>query len=83
MKIAIACDHESFQLKEALIPYLKSLGHSVRDFGSHSPRPCDYPDYALEAAKAVSSDDCDKGIVLCATGVGASIAANKVTGRCC
>ena len=83
MKIAIACDHESFQLKEALIPYLKSLGHSVRDFGSHSPRPCDYPDYALEAAKAVSSDDCDKGIVLCATGVGASIAANKVTGIRC
>ncbi len=83
MKIAIACDHESFQLKEALIPYLKKLGHSVSDFGSHSPRPCDYPDYALEAAKAVSSDDCDKGIVLCATGVGASIAANKVKGIRC
>ncbi len=83
MKIAIACDHEAFYLKEALIPCLKKLGHSVRDFGTHSLRRCDYPDYALEAALSVSAGDCDKGIVLCATGVGVSIAANKIKGIRC
>lgn len=83
MKIAIACDHGALHLKNALIPFLRSLGHSVRDFGTHSTDSCDYPDYAIAAAKAVAEGDCDKGIVLCTTGIGVSIAANKVNGIRC
>ena len=83
MKIAIACDHGGLLLKEALIPYIKSLGHSVEDFGTHSLDSCDYPDYAIAAAKAVAKGKCDRGIVLCTTGIGVSIAANKVHGIRC
>ena len=83
MKIAIACDHGAFELKEALIPFLRSLGHSVRDFGTHSNKSCDYPDYAAAAAQAVADGDCDKGIVLCTTGIGVSITANKIDGIRC
>ncbi len=83
MKIAIACDHGALQLKEALIPFLRNLGHSVRDFGTHSTNSCDYPDYAAAAAQAVADGDCDKGIVLCTTGIGVSITANKIDGIRC
>jgi len=83
MKIAIGCDHGALQLKEALIPFLRSLGHSVEDFGTCTHESCDYSDFAIPAAKAVSRGRCDRGIVLCTTGIGASIAANKVRGIRC
>ena len=83
MKIAIGCDHGALQLKEALIPFLKSLGHSVEDFGTYSYESCDYSDFAIPAAKAVAQGKCDRGIVLCTTGIGVSIAANKVRGIRC
>ncbi|MBE6926281.1 MAG: ribose 5-phosphate isomerase B [Ruminococcaceae bacterium] len=83
MKIAIGCDHGALQLKEALIPFLRSLGHSVEDFGTCTHESCDYSDFAIPAAKAVSRGRCDRAIVLCTTGIGASIAANKVRGIRC
>ena len=83
MKIAIACDHGALKLKEELIPYLRKLGHSVEDFGTNSYESCDYSDFAIPAAKAVAKGKCDRGIVLCTTGIGVSIAANKVRGIRC
>ena len=83
MKIAIGCDHGALELKNALIPHLEKLGHEVKDFGTYSPDSCDYPDFAAPAAKAVASGECDKGIVLCTTGIGVSITANKVPGIRC
>ncbi|MBE6942949.1 MAG: ribose 5-phosphate isomerase B [Ruminococcaceae bacterium] len=83
MKIAIACDHGALRLKEELIPYLRKLGHSVEDFGTNSYESCDYSDFAIPAAKAVAKGKCDRGIVLCTTGIGVSIAANKVRGIRC
>ena len=83
MKIAIGCDHGALALKEALIPHLTGKGYEVKDFGTYSLDSCDYPDFAAPAAKAVASGECDKGIVLCTTGIGVSIAANKVDGIRC
>ena len=71
MKIAIACDHGALKLKEELIPFLRKLGHSVEDFGTNSYESCDYSDFAIPAAKAVAKGRCDRGIVLCTTGIGA------------
>lgn len=78
MKIAIACDHGGFKLKQAVIQELKRLGHEVEDFGTYNEESCDYPDYASKAAKAVASGECEKGVVICGTGIGVSITANKV-----
>jgi len=83
MKIAIACDHGALALKNALVTHLQELGHEVRDFGTHTLDSCDYPDYAAPAAKAVAAGQCEKGIVLCTTGIGVSITANKVPGIRC
>ena len=83
MKIAIACDHGALTLKNTLVTHLQDLGHEVRDFGTHTPDSCDYPDFAAAAAKAVAAGECDKGIVLCTTGIGVSITANKVKGIRC
>ena len=83
MKLAIGCDHGALTLKNALVNHLVSCGYEVEDFGTYSTDSCDYPDYAGAAAKAVASGQCDKGIVLCTTGIGASIAANKVDGVRC
>lgn len=83
MKIAIGCDHGAYALKEKVIAHLKGEGYEVEDFGTHSTASCDYPDYAIPAAKAVASGECDRGIVLCTTGIGVSIAANKVKGIRC
>lgn len=80
MKIAIGSDHGGLCLKEACIMALDSLGISVEDYGTNSESSCDYPDYALPVAEAVISGKCDKGILLCGTGIGISIAANKVKG---
>ena len=83
MKIAIGCDHGALALKEVLIPYLEKKGHTVKDFGTYSLDSCDYPDFAGAAAKAVAAGECERGIVLCTTGIGVSIAANKVKGIRC
>ena len=83
MKIALGCDHGALALKNALIPHLKKLGHEVKDFGTYTPDSCDYPDFAAPAAQAVANGECDKGIVLCTTGIGVSITANKVKGIRC
>lgn len=83
MKIAIGCDHGALALKNAVVSHLEAKGHQVVDFGTHTPDSCDYPDYAAQAAKAVAAGECAKGIVLCTTGIGVSIAANKVNGIRC
>lgn len=83
MKIAIGCDHGAFVLKSKVIAHLKALGYEVEDFGTHSLDSCDYPDFAAAAAKAVASGECQRGIVLCTTGIGVSISANKIKGIRC
>ena len=83
MKIAIACDHGAYDLKEAVKEHLTKQGHELVDFGTHSKDSCDYPDFAGPAAKAVAAGECEKGIVLCTTGIGVSITANKVKGIRC
>ena len=83
MKIAIGCDHGALELKNALVTYLQDKGYEVKDYGTYTAASCDYPDFVGAAAKAVAAGECDKGIVLCTTGIGASIAANKVRGIRC
>lgn len=83
MKIAVGCDHGALDLKNAVVEHLKLLGYEVADFGTYTYDSCDYPDYGAAAAKAVARGECDKGIVLCSTGIGISIAANKVKGIRC
>ena len=83
MKIAIACDHGALALKNNLRDYLTGKGYEVTDFGTHTLDSCDYPDYVKPAAEAVAGGQCDRGIVLCSTGIGVSIAANKVKGIRC
>lgn len=83
MKIAIACDHGGFRLKNVLIENMKAQGVEVVDFGTYSEESCDYPDYASKAAKAVANGECDRGVVVCGTGIGVSITANKVKGIRC
>jgi len=83
MKISIACDHGALALKNAVREHLKAQGHEVVDFGVHTLDSCDYPDMAALAAQAVASGECQRGIVMCSTGIGISIAANKVKGIRC
>lgn len=83
MKIALACDHGAFTHKEALKKHLEEKGYEVIDFGTCSEDSMDYPDTVYPAAKAVAHHDADYGIVMCGTGIGASIVANKVHGIRC
>jgi ribose 5-phosphate isomerase B len=83
MKIAIGCDHGALALKQAVIAHLEKKGFEIKDFGTNSLDSCDYPDFAAPAAQAVASGECEKGIVLCTTGIGVSIVANKVKGIRC
>ena len=83
MKIAIGCDHGALALKNVLIPHLEKQGHTIVDFGTYTKDSCDYPDFAGKAALSVANGECDKGIVLCTTGIGVSITANKVRGIRC
>ena len=83
MKISVGCDHGALDLKNKVVQYLTELGHEVTDFGTHTLDSCDYPDFAAAAAQAVADGRCDRGIVLCTTGIGVSIAANKVKGIRC
>ncbi|MGQ9623252.1 MAG: ribose 5-phosphate isomerase B [Candidatus Caldatribacteriaceae bacterium] len=80
MRILVGCDHAGFHLKEDLKEYLLSLGHEVEDYGVHSNDSSDYPDVAFRVAEDVVSGKGDRGILICGTGVGMSIAANKVRG---
>lgn len=83
MKIALACDHGGLELKLKIKEHLIERGFEVEDFGTHTKDSCDYPDYAAPAAKAVASGECDRGILVCTTGIGVSITANKVRGIRC
>lgn len=83
MKISVACDHGALTLKNDIKLHLQQLGHEVCDFGTHTLDSCDYPDMIAPAAQAVANGECDRGIVLCTTGIGASITANKVKGIRC
>ena len=83
MKIAIACDHGALALKNKMVVHLENKGYEVKDFGTHTLDSCDYPDFAAPAAKAVAAGECEKGVVLCTTGIGVSITANKVDGIRC
>ena len=83
MNIALASDHGGFALKEHLKTYLEKQGYAVTDFGTHSTESCDYPDFGLAAARAVAGGQCQRGIVVCTTGIGISITANKVRGIRC
>ncbi len=78
--IAIGCDHGGYELKKYLISHLKEKGIECKDLGCHSTDSVDYPEYGHAVAKAVASGECEKGIVICSTGIGISIAANKVKG---
>lgn len=81
--IAIGSDHGGFELKEKIIRHLEERGMSYRDVGCRDQNSCDYPVFGHAAAKAVASGECEKGIVICTTGIGISISANKVKGVRC
>ena len=83
MKIALGSDHGGYALKCDIIQLLEKLGHEYKDFGCYSTESCDYPDFGEAAARAVASGEYDRGIVICTTGIGISIAANKVPGIRC
>ena len=83
MKIAIGCDHGALALKNKLVSHLEAKGFEVKDFGTYTAASCDYPEFAAAAARAVASGACEKGIVLCTTGIGVSISANKIDGIRC
>ena len=80
MKIAIGADHGGFELKGAIIDHLRDLGHDVEDFGTNSPELVDYPDYARPVGRRVAAGEFECGILICGTGIGIGIAANKVAG---
>ena len=83
MRISIGCDHGALALKNKMVAHLTRKGYDGKDCGTYAADSCDYPDFAAVAAKAVASGECEKGIVLCTTGIGVSIAANKVKGIRC
>ena len=80
MKIAFACDHGGFPLKQTIIETLQKMGHSAVDLGTHSTDAVDYPDYSAAVARTVMQKKADSGIVICGSGVGATVAANKFKG---
>jgi len=80
MKIAVACDHRGYESKRKLTPLLRQMSHEIVDFGCESTISVDYPDYAIPAAQAVGKGECDLGILLDGSGIGMSVAANKVRG---
>jgi ribose 5-phosphate isomerase B len=80
MRIAIGCDHRGLELKKQIMELVEGAGHSYNDLGCYSEEPVDYPDIAREVAQAVAGGDYNMGIIICSTGIGVSIAANKVKG---
>ena len=80
MRIAVAADHAGFEFKTRLIEELRSLGHEVADEGTDSPESCDYPDYAIPAARSVSEGKSDRAILVCSNGIGMGMVANRIPG---
>ena len=80
MKIAVACDHAGYHLKETIINTIKLAGHDVIDLGTHSTASVDYPDFALKLGKSIQNNNAERGVLICGSGVGACIAANKIKG---
>jgi ribose 5-phosphate isomerase B len=80
MKIAIACDHRGFTVKQRIVAQILDRGHEVVDFGTDNPKPCDYPDVAVPAARAVAMGQAERGILIDGSGIGMSIIANKLPG---
>jgi ribose 5-phosphate isomerase B len=80
MRIVLAADHAGFELKQNLLEYVQGLGHQVQDAGTDSTAPVDYPDYAEAAGMAIRRGQADRGVLVCGSGVGASVAANKIPG---
>jgi ribose 5-phosphate isomerase B len=78
--IALGADHAGWELKEALKAWLMEHGHQILDFGTHSPESVDYPDYALQVAESVASGKAERGVLVCGTGIGMAMTANKVPG---
>ena len=83
MKVSVGCDHGALALKNKVVSHLQGKGVEVIDFGTPTLDSCDYPEFAAAAARAVASGECEKGIVLCTTGIGVSISANKIDGIRC
>jgi len=83
LKIAIGADHAGYRLKDELVPFIQSLGHEIVDVGCSCDQSVDYPDYALPVCDLVKSGQAERGILICGTGIGMSIAANKVKGIRC
>ena len=81
--IALASDHGGFELKESVKKHLQERGLEFKDFGTYDLKSCDYPDFGAQAARAVADGQCEKGIVICTTGIGISIVANKIKGIRC
>jgi ribose 5-phosphate isomerase B len=80
MQIAVASDHAGFVLKQTVLAFLRGLGHSVADLGTYDTKPVDYPDFAQEVADAILSQRAERAVLICGSGVGASVAANKFRG---
>src|ERR1700756_1385554 len=80
MRITIGSDHAGFELKKVLIDYLQKNGHQLKDVGTHDKKPVDYPDYSEAVSLSVLRGDSERGILICGSGVGASVAANKIPG---
>ena len=80
MKVALGSDHGGFRLKEIMVRFLAEKGYQVLDLGAHTPDPSDYPDFAKAVAEAILSKEAERGILICGSGVGASVAANKFPG---
>ncbi len=80
MRIAVAADHAGFEFKTRLIEELRTLGHEVADEGTDSPESCDYPDYAIPAARSVSEGKSDRAILVCSNGIGMGMVANRIPG---
>lgn len=78
--IGLGCDHGGLELKNTVIDYLKAQGIEYKDYGTYTDESCDYPVYGKAVAKAVASGECEKGIIICGTGIGISITANKIKG---
>ena len=80
MKIALACDHRGYEANEFIKSLLQRSGHEVTDFGTNESKSCDYPDYGIPAASAVSINQADRAVLICGSGIGMSITANKIPG---
>ena len=80
MRVVIGSDHAGFELKQTLVDYVRNLGHEVLDVGTDGPDPVDYPDFAAKVGKAILGRESDRGILICGSGVGASVSANKIPG---